>query len=73
MIQSSMTAAMQYSAKAIYQLAGFVSGKPVSSSLWKALTMNGMHAANQKRSTRGYNATQTHSSGIVWLQARSMC
>ena len=32
-----------------------------------------LHAANQKRSTRGDNATKTHSSGIVWLQARSMC
>ena len=35
MIQPSMTAALQYSAKALYQLAGFVSGKPVCSSLWK--------------------------------------
>ena len=35
-----MMAALQYSAKAFYQLAGFVSGKPVSSSLWKALAMN---------------------------------
>ena len=44
-----MTAALQYSAKALYQLAGFVSGKPVSSSLWKAVATNGISCTQSTR------------------------
>ena len=58
------TAALQNSAKDLYQLAGFVLGKPVSSSFWEALTMNGISCTQPTR--RRQRVEQCYADPFKW-------